>query len=193
VPKIGLREVRGLQLGDVVWDGTLPGFGARKSATVVAYVLKYRTTAGRQRWLTIGRHGAPWTPDLARAEAKRLLGEVVAGRDPATEKHAKRSGVTVAELCARYLVDAEAGRLLLRSGRPKKPRTVLNDRIRIANHVVPLLGRLRVTAITKADIEGAINQHQRFALRTILVAHLNPVLMSAGSPVWQRCTDNPLS
>jgi hypothetical protein len=101
--RIGLRDIRALKPGDVIWDTTLPGFGARRSTTVTAYVLKYRTTAGRQRWLTIGRHGAPWTPDLARAEAKRLLGEVVAGRDPATEKQTKRSGVTVAELCARYL------------------------------------------------------------------------------------------
>jgi hypothetical protein len=156
--RIGLRDIRALQPGSVVWDATLPGFGARRSANVVAYVLKYRTRQDhRQRWVTIGRHGAPWTPDLARAEAKRLLGEVVAGRDPATEKHARRSGLTVAELCACYLADAEAGRLLLRSGRPKNPRTLLNDRIRITNHVVPLLGRLRVTAITKADIEGAMH------------------------------------
>jgi integrase len=82
-----------------------------------------------------------------------VLGEVVAGRDPATEKHARRSGVTVAELCRRYLADAEAGRLLLRSGQPKKPRTLLNDRIRITNHVVPSLGALPIDAVTKQDVE----------------------------------------
>jgi len=41
---------------------------------------------GRQRWLTIGLHGAPWTPDTARDEARRLLGEVVKGHDPAAAK-----------------------------------------------------------------------------------------------------------
>jgi hypothetical protein len=39
------------------------------------YFLKVRI-GNRQRWLTIGRHGAPWTPETARKEALRLLGEV---------------------------------------------------------------------------------------------------------------------
>ena len=50
------------------------------------YALKYRTGEGRQRWHTIGRHGAPWTPDTARNEAQRLLTEVVQGKDPAAQK-----------------------------------------------------------------------------------------------------------
>ena len=36
---------------------------------------RYRTKEGRQRWFTIGRHGAPWTPESARLEARRLLAE----------------------------------------------------------------------------------------------------------------------
>ena len=48
----------------------------------MAYVLHYRTEEGRQRWYTIGRHGSPWTPETARAEAQRLLGEVRRGLDP---------------------------------------------------------------------------------------------------------------
>ena len=63
---------------------------ASPEGQAVAYVLKFRTTEGRQRWHTIGRHGAPWTPDTAREEAKRLLGEVVTGGDPAAAKSAKR-------------------------------------------------------------------------------------------------------
>ncbi len=78
--RIGLREIRSLTPGEVVWDAAVPGFGARRQrGAAVAYVLKYRTVEGRQRWHTIGRHGAPWTPDLAREEAQRLLGDL-AGR-----------------------------------------------------------------------------------------------------------------
>jgi integrase len=102
---------------------------------------------------TIGRHGAPWTPEQAREEARSILGGVAKGADPAAEKQARRGVVTVAELCARYMADAESGRLLVRGGRPKKPLTVASDRGRIEGHIVPLLGRLAVAAVTKQDVE----------------------------------------
>jgi integrase len=151
--KIGLREVRALEPGSIVWDGTLPGFGARRQQDSTSYVLKYRTREGRQRWHTIGRHGAPWTPETARAEALRLLGEIVKGLDPAAEKHTRRQGITVATLCRLYLADAEAGRLLMRGGTPKKKLTLASDRGRIEGHIIPLLGRLPVATVTKMDIE----------------------------------------
>ncbi|WP_308163789.1 Arm DNA-binding domain-containing protein [Bradyrhizobium sp. SRL28] len=55
------------------------------NATKATYVLKYRVF-GRQRFVTIGPHGAPWTPELARKKAKRLLGLVANGKDPVDEK-----------------------------------------------------------------------------------------------------------
>src|SRR5271169_3020671 len=111
--RIGLKEVRALGQGETIWDSAVPSFGARRQkGAAVAYVLKYRTAEGRQRWYTIGRHGAPWTPDMAREEARRLLGEVVRGKDPAVDKGSRRNAVTVAELCDQYLSDAVAGRLL---------------------------------------------------------------------------------
>lgn len=102
--RIGLRDVRGLGPGQTIWDATVTGFGVRRQRGVaVAYVLQFRTAEGRLRWHTIGRHGAPWTPDTARDEARRLLGEVAKGADPATDKRAKREAATVAELCDLYL------------------------------------------------------------------------------------------
>ena len=127
--RIGLREVRALGEGEDVWDIAVPGFGARRQRSeAVAYVLLYRTADGRSRRFTIGRHGAPWTPDTAREEARRLLGEVAQGNDPSAAKQAKRSAATVAELCDLYLEDADAGRLLTRRGGTKKPSTILTDR-----------------------------------------------------------------
>src|SRR5947207_16028795 len=71
----------------VLWDTELKGFGIRaRSGGSKSYILHYRAGAGRTAPLhkiTIGKHGSPWTPDSARAEAKRLLGDVAAGRDPA--------------------------------------------------------------------------------------------------------------
>ena len=141
--RIGLREVRALVPDSEVWDAAVPGFGARRRAgTVVSYVLMYRTAEGRQRRYTIGKHGAPWTPETAREEARRLLGEVVKGNDPAADKRATRTAMTVAELCDDYMEEAEAGRLLTRVKRPKKASTILSDKSRIEGHIKPLLGRL---------------------------------------------------
>src|ERR1700704_5215394 len=109
--RIGLKEVRALRSGETIWDSAVPSFGVRRQmGPAVAYVLKFRTAEGRQRWHTIGRHGAPWTPDTARDEAKRLLGSVAEGADPAAVKQTKRKAATVSELCDLYLADAEAGR-----------------------------------------------------------------------------------
>ena len=112
--RIGLREVRALGAGAILWDtgaGSVSGFGARRQrGPAVVYFVKYRTkTGGRQRWQKIGRHGAPWTADAAREEATRILGTVAAGGDPANDRQAARNAQTVAELCDLYLAEAEAG------------------------------------------------------------------------------------
>src|SRR5271157_803295 len=136
--KIGLREVRGLKPGQTIWDAAVAGFGARRQRSqTVSYVLIYRTQEGRQRWHTIGRHGSPWTPETARAEAQRLLGHVVGGADPAAVKQAKRQAASVAELCDLYLADAKAGRLLTRRKFPKKSSTLAIDCGRIERHIKP--------------------------------------------------------
>src|ERR1700758_31390 len=96
--RIGLKEIRALKPGEIVWDNGVIGFHARRQhSKTVSYIVVYRTAEGRQRWQTIGRHGSPWTPDLAREEAKRILGRVVDGADPAAEKHKKRNAVSVNE------------------------------------------------------------------------------------------------
>jgi integrase len=151
--RIGLKEIRALGSGETIWDSAVPSFGARRQkGAAVAYVLKFRTVEGRQRWHTIGRHGT-WTPDTARDEAKRLLGDIVKGGDPAATKTAARKAPTVSELCDLYWQDAEAGRLLTRRRAPKKPSTLVTDKGRIERHVKPLLGALRIASVSRDDIE----------------------------------------
>jgi integrase len=151
--KIGLREVRALGPGEEAWDSAVAGFGARRqSGEHVSYVLMYRRD-GRKRRYTIGRHGSPWTPETARAEAVRLLGEIVKGADPAADKRQAREAMTVAELCDAYLADANAGRLLTRRGQAKKASTLAIDVGRIERHIKPLLGRLAVVAVDRTDVE----------------------------------------
>jgi hypothetical protein len=78
----------------------------------VSYFVMFRTTEGRLRRFTIGQHGAPWTPDTARAKALAVLSDArVRGADPAAEKRTRREAATVADLCDLYWDDAETGRL----------------------------------------------------------------------------------
>ena len=86
---ITIRAVEALAAGATIWDTghreAVRGFGVRRQRDQATYVLKYRVF-GRQRFLTIGPHGSPWTPNKARREAKRLLGLVAGGKDPADAK-----------------------------------------------------------------------------------------------------------
>jgi len=152
--RIGVKTVEALGPKTTVWDTLVTGFGARRqTGPGVAYVVSYRTAEGRSRMQTIGRHGAPWNPDTARAEARRILGDVARGADPAAAKRERRSAPTIDELCNLYMKEAEAGRLLTRRGIAKKPTTVDTDRSRIDCHIRPLIGKMKVAAVTSRDVE----------------------------------------
>lgn len=155
--RINARHVGALKPGEVVWDTAVTGLGARRQAGPVSYVLRYRTQQGRQRTYTIGRHGSPWTPEMARAEALRLLSKIVQGGDPSADKQARRGAIAVADLCENYLADAASGRLLTRRRVPKASSTISTDRSRVEAHIKPLLGHLPVAAVTRDDVERAMH------------------------------------
>lgn len=157
--RIGLREIKALAPNATLYDTDVLGFAARRQRSeAITYLVRYRTAEGRERWHKIGRHGAPWTPDQARDEAKLVLGEVAKGLDPAGEKAALRKAATMAELCDDYLKAMEAGHVLTRSGKPKKVSTATIDRGRIETHIKPLLGRHLVTALTQQDVRRFMNE-----------------------------------
>ncbi len=159
--RITKRSVDAHKPGDrdkLLWDSETPGFGLKVTPTGTrTYLTQYRIGGrkGRTRRVTIGQHRRPWTdlksgetksltPDVARKEAKRLLGLVTAGEDPAEDRARARQAITVAELCDLYLLEGVT---------TKKASTIAMDRTRISLHVKPLLGRRRARDITDGDIE----------------------------------------
>jgi predicted Zn-dependent peptidase len=73
------------------------------------YRVKGTGRSGQKRFYTIGKYG-PLTPDQARSEAKRILGQVASGQDPAATIAEARDAVTVTGLAARYLDEVEQKR-----------------------------------------------------------------------------------
>ena len=136
----------------LVRDSEVKGFALVVTpAGTKSYAVDYRAGSDRgtpKRRLTIGKHGSPWTPETARIEAKRLLAEVAAGRDPATARQQERDALTFGELIDLYLAEG-AGH--------KKPSTLKADRGRIEHHLRPLLGKLRADRIGRAEIERMRN------------------------------------
>jgi integrase len=138
-----------------IWDDELPGFGLRVFASGKrSYLIQYRA-AGRTRRFTIGLHGI-WTAETARQEAKVQLGRVARGDNPSEERQLDHKAITVKELCALYVADLNAGLILGKGGRPKKPTTIVTDTGRIERHIVPLIGARRVKDLAKADINKVL-------------------------------------
>jgi integrase len=153
--KITKRVVDGARLRRATYlvrDSEVKGFVLVVTpAGAKSYAVDYRAGSGRgapKRRLTIGKHGSPWTPETARTEAKRLLAEVAAGRDPAIARRQERNAVTFGELIDLYLAEGASH---------KKPSTLKVDRGRIDHHLRPLLGKLRADRIGRAEVERMHN------------------------------------
>jgi len=142
--RISKRVVDGLKPGDTVWDCDVRGFAVRRQKRARVYFLKARVR-GKQRWLTIGEHGTPWTPETARHEAQRLWGLIRSGADIHIGRGRHTGAPTIADMCDRYLDEYAT--------RHKKPSSVDSDRGNIANHIKPQIGSIAVADLTRDDVE----------------------------------------
>ena len=144
ITKRAVDAVRPNKRDTFIWDTEIAGFGLKVTpAGNRIYVVQYRI-AGCLRRYTIGKHGSPWTAEQARKEAARLRGLIAAGIDPAEEKAAARKDITMSELCELYVAEGCT---------TKKPSTLARDRSRLERHIKPLLGRKRLRAVARADVE----------------------------------------
>lgn len=152
--KITKSIVDKLGVGEVMWDTETRGFGVRRQSRDPVYVVKYRA-GGRQRLYTIGthgtisKHGTPWTPTTAEKEARRVLGLVADGQDPAVDRDERKLSLTVEELAELYFARRpEKGKR-----RPPKASTLKFYKGLLKNHISPAVGTRRVLDVSQGDVE----------------------------------------
>lgn len=132
-----------------VWDVELKGFGLRIHPNgQKVYVIEYRPgdggRAAPKRRITIGKHGSPWTPDTARKEAERLLGQVRNGADPAADKTSHKAAPTVADLGERFLRE--------HADTKRKPATAKQYRRLLDQFIGPAIGRMKIADVTRKNV-----------------------------------------
>src|ERR1043166_521544 len=77
------------------YDADVRCFGLRVTAAgAKSFVLNYRTSTGRERRYTIGRH-PDWSVSAARQEARDLRKRVDRGEDPQGDREFDRTAPTV--------------------------------------------------------------------------------------------------
>jgi integrase len=126
-----------------LWDTGLVGFGVRNQLRRPHYYVRFRLD-GRQRFVTIGPHGA-WTPETARREAQRLLGIVATGIDPAQPIAEGDSFGVVAD---RFLTHQRV-RL--------KPRSIEEAERYLRQHAQPLHS-MPIGSITRRDVAEVLGR-----------------------------------
>src|SRR5258708_4907683 len=73
-------------------------------------------------------------------------------KQPSATRGADRAGLTVAALCDDYLIAVAKGLVLGKRGRGKSATTIVTDKGRIEGHIKPLLGSMKVKAVTRQDV-----------------------------------------
>jgi integrase len=146
MPKLTKRTVEAAEVKaseHFLWDDEVPGFGLRVLPSGrKGFVVQYR--AGRRpRRISLGP-STVLTCEQARTRAITIIAAVRNGEDPAAKRDADRQAITVAELAERF--DREHIALRLKESTAKSYRRYLE------RHILPAVGRLRVTEVTRADI-----------------------------------------
>lgn len=143
--RITLAVVAKLKPGETIWDSDVKGFGVRYRASTISYIFKKRIN-GKQTWVTIGRHGSPWTPETARRKALSLASDALEGINPNETRRAETAKLSFADVSKTFL-----------SQHSKKiKQSTATEYARLMRlYLVPAFGKLKVEEITRADIARA--------------------------------------
>ncbi len=150
------------ETGDTrIWDIELRGFMLRISSSGrKTYCVKYRVNR-QQRWMTIGEHGLPWTPEAARNRAREVITEATKGVD-LSETPSERVKALAGKgglVIAKAMRDATIGQLFemyFRDGPSDKPLKRESswsvDATSYKRHIKPLLDDVIAKDVRPSDL-----------------------------------------
>ena len=151
VAKLTKRTVDAISAGDrplIIYDADLTGFGLRAAkGGTKSWFVEYRPGArGRgvaKRRMVLGSAGT-LIPELARSAAREILAAAALGDDPAAARSRARKIPVFREFAERYLAEEATSKL--------KPRTLVNYKIYLRKHAVPIIGGIKLDMVTPSDI-----------------------------------------
>ncbi len=130
---------------ELIWDVKQPGLALSVRTTgKKAWKVIYRHH-GRPRWLHLGDVRSIGLADARRLAAKIVL-DVFEGKDPAAERKAERLTGTFADLASQY-VELHA---------KKHNKSWKQAETLVRRHLLPRWGKLKATAITRADVRAVM-------------------------------------
>ena len=167
----------------IIFDNKIEGFGVRITAAgAKSFVLNYRVD-GEKRRFTIGKFPA-WTVDAARDEVKKRLLPAINGKgaDPVREKKARSAEPKLADLATEYLDQHATIK--------KREKSVYEDKRMLNNIILPKLGKLRVSAVTRRNVESLHNSLRKTPYQANRVLSLLSKMFTFAMDGEMR-TDNP--
>ena len=134
-------------------DTAIPGFLLKVTPTGrKVFMVAYVANNGQRRKPAIGRFGEI-TVEQARTIAQDWLADVRKGIDPSAEKSAARRAPSVGELFQRFISDYSEPR--------NKPSTVRANRSSGKLYILPNLGHMKASDVSRADIANLMRKMSR--------------------------------
>ncbi|NNC35808.1 MAG: site-specific integrase [Hyphomonadaceae bacterium] len=151
---------------EVLWCSTVKGFGVRfYPSGKKAFILKRRVGSGRlakQRKMTLGTFPA-MSLAVAQKRAVEAIAKMQAGEDVVKQrveiqraaKERRDAEMSVSDAIEKWLqTDALRSRMRgPRFGTLRNPRDVKSNGNQLKRHVIPLIGKVKLSELTRKDIE----------------------------------------
>lgn len=187
MPKLTKRFVEAIKPDThkklIYWDTEIKGFGVIVLPSGrLTYCIQYRNINRIKKRLKIGVHGQLNTEE-ARTLAKKYLGEIAHGEDPAAKKKENRDLPLIKNLAQDYLERYAAPR--------KRHRSIEEDKKLLRNIILPSIGNQQVQNTSRRAIESIHLQLERTPYQANRVLALLSKMFSLAI-AWKWRDDNPV-
>lgn len=184
-----IRDAKPTGKAYVIWDSKVEGLGLQVTPRGVKnFVVRYRT-AGRRRQAILARAGGLTLAAVRARAADELLKVRVDGADLLQRQQDAVTAPTVADLVERFLTETAPARI---EARRMTASTLIGYRNQCRRYILPKLGKLKVAAVTRRDIERfAERMASTPTMRNRTLALLSRLFTLAEHWEWRSQRTNP--